>query len=357
MDKNENRLSPGQEFHVPDGAAEYSLPKPETEFYTARREKRSEGEAGKKPSRVRRLIRYTAAAVVSLSLLAETAPPPAPEKEIVDIESNITITCAAVRPEEPGLLYYHDYGGAPEYTMVRIRCFLVDAQGQETELDVGRPARSYTRHAYCPEAVFRTDQAAYKMFGNYEDAAPYLNDPDWIGYGNLSVHYSAAQLPENWEGGTLKVCHYYDGGDVLLRMTATREITPLPPDGTCSAELRAEPIGDGHSEASFEAVYRPQPGDRHVYDFWTESLCTRWYDAAGAFLGEGWMNAAVKSWDGLARNFERRGDGSYVYSYAGTIQSDAEDPAAAFYSMELHVIDDTTGWHYLFESNQLPVTE
>ena len=356
MDENE-RLSAGQEFHLPESAAEYSLPKPETEFAAPRRQARETGEAEKKPSRVRRLIRYTAAAAVSLSLLAETAPAPVPEKEIVDIESKITIACAAVRPDEPGLLYYHDYGGAPEHSVVRIRCFLVDAEGQETEINAARPARDYTRHAYCPEAVFRTGQAAYKMFGNYEDAAAYLNDPAWIGYGNLSTYYSAAQLPADWEGCTLKVCHYYEGGDVLLRMSSTRPITLLPPDGTCSAELRAEPLGDGTSQASFEAVYRPQPGDGHAYEFHTESLCTRWYDAAGAFLGEGWMNASVNAWDGWSRDFSRRGDGTYVYSYAGTIRSDAEDPAAAFYSVELHVIDDTTGWHYLFESQLLPVTD
>ena len=46
-----------------------------------------------------------------------------------------------------------------------------------------------------------------------------------------------------------------------------------------------------------------------------------------------------------------------VLRYDGPIHSGSTNPLAAYYSLEVVLRDASTGWTYLIESPQLPVTD
>ena len=85
------------------------------------------------------------------------------------------------------------------------------------------------------------------------------------------------------------------------------------------------------------------------------SFVTRWYDADHRFLHSGWYNVAPHSMTWSHPELDQQGR-DYVFTYEGPVCSKSSLPEAAYYSLELHVVDASTGWHYLIESEQIPIS-
>ena len=47
----------------------------------------------------------------------------------------------------------------------------------------------------------------------------------------------------------------------------------------------------------------------------------------------------------------------FIVSYDGPVQSSSPNEDAAYYSLELNLVDVSTGWHYLIETEQVPITD
>ena len=82
----------------------------------------------------------------------------------------------------------------------------------------------------------------------------------------------------------------------------------------------------------------------------------RWYDADHAFLHEGWDK--VSSADGIWPYPSVRHAGrDYIIEYDGLVLSSSPNEDAAYYSLELILMDVSTGWRYLIETEQIPITD
>ncbi len=385
MEENENHLSADQEYHNPDISAEYSQPDPESEFSSFRQKVDLPSKHEKNTDKIKRLIRYTLVASVSLSLLAQVNPAPKPEPEpeleAVEIQSNLVIDCAVVTAEEPDVLWCENHGGRVDANLklVRIDCVLVDAEGEETKLHVHTRDKSYLQRQVFrrlknsassgTEGVIGTSSSepwldSYKMFYSSKDADEYFQDPNWQSFGSVGIHVSRYELPASvvnnpskLSGASLKEILYFQDGDEYKKTVAVKDIDMLNPAPEQSVSLKATPLGNGVSDVVFRAVIRPQAGDTHHYQFKLSGFCTRWYGSDKVFLGEGWFYAAYTGYNViLPWNTVNKTGGNYVYEYSGMIRTDAENNMATFYSVELHLINETTGWHYLLESELLPVT-
>ena len=398
-------LSSAQEYSVPDIREEFTLPDRSQEYTVYEQTTAYTSGDGKKHSRVRRMILYTATAAVSVGLLATPAPEPEPEPEpIVEVEPFYDITCAVVRAEEPDRLYYdtfYNYAASPAYgtedsqgyEYIGERWFLVDPSGEEIELPLSDRVNSgFNRECFMPEEAFSPvyyesqPLYVYRMVGSLEggqnEAMQYWSDPAWTNYGNLGVSMMCVRSDSLQEGSLLKFVFQFRQNGVLKQMTAIRPIDFMPPEPESIITMETAPRGEGYSDVRYRLVFHPSEGDDHRYFFgYTESeyedsdyinahiyyfsaaatciqsFCTRWYDAEHQFLHEGWDSVASRDeFDWPFPVFHTEGRDT-VFEYDGLVRSDAEDPAAAYYSVELHVIDASTGWHYVFESEQFPVTD
>ena len=403
MDENESLLSPEQEISSPSPQTELNEPSPLSELSSAQRteeyfaeHRESAGDGGeKKRGLTRRVIRYVAATAAAVGLLAETAPAPSPTPEIeyVGTQSHIVIECAAVLPDEPEILCFSDYSndpmvGAADWNRQYI---IVEPDGTEREIpgyDI-RPDAEHSRYCFIREEDAFSDEGnpAYRLFSYDEDVSAYRSDPDWLSVGNVGFHMSLVQPGEIREGSALKIAETYRIGETWYQVSSVRKITPIPPEPEISVSLTAEPLGDGFSQAHFRAVVHPREGDEHDYYFGTRSqlyaehpdavnaqqtgdgevmldgmdslrsFCVRWYDDAHAFLGEGWFYSAPYSIQPRIFPEVSHAGRDFIFEYDGLVQSSSPNDDAAFYTLELNIVDVSTGWHYLIETEQLPTTD
>ena len=267
----QDRVDPGSEFHT--GTYEYGTVDPGKEFSLPRLESEFSKECGKEPEAkekrqrgetIKRIIRYTATAALSLGLLVEATPAAPVEPEPEEVESMVLITCAAVRPEEPDLLYY-DWNltdwtvlGGPSGRIEDVFLYIVDPNGQETEPleSVQAPCN---RYGYMPEQN-GSDFFSYKLFTG-EEAGLRQPDPGWKSYGNLSIMLSAERIEPYCEGSSLKIVVLFETEGVRKKMTSVRQIDLLPPTADVSVSLETTPQGNGISHARMRAVFHPQNGD------------------------------------------------------------------------------------------------
>ena len=118
MDENEGLLPPEREYNMPSAQEEFNEPSPEQE-HLFRAETPVEpvavisAPAGRAGS-VRRAIRYVAATAAAAVVLSQAPAPPAEiEPDWIDLPTDTKITCAAVRPDEPDMLYVSAFSLAP----------------------------------------------------------------------------------------------------------------------------------------------------------------------------------------------------------------------------------------------------
>ena len=338
------------EYGPPDWEREFTPPAPEDRIDVPPDESaRSAG--GKK--KIKRLIRYAATAAVVGVMALEAAPAPL---ETVDVESYIEISCAAVMPEEPVVLrfeyldYRSLYDEVPSYGEEDFRYYIVYPDGREQELTVWNDTEYY-RAVYCPEEVDFSEA----VYSSEESEDSYFSL-------NIGSEVRDALIEPYREGTTLKiVCSYKDKAEgVIKRMTSMREIGLLPRKEERTVTVEVTPGENGLSEVEFRAVLHPQEDEDFEYVFGQQafsqmSFCTRWYDAQGDFLGEGWCLAAPSDGDWPFPDAWLYGR-DFVFIYQGPVRSSATDSAAAYYSLEMQITEESTGWHYIFESELIPVT-
>ena len=367
MDEYQNELSPEREFNMPDPSAELSLPSMESEFTLPQREAVPPESEKKHPSKVRKLIRYAAvtAAAVGILAVAESAPEPQ------EIESNIRIEWAAINPVEPDILkfeYSFTAGHPTGYKEQERRFYYVDADRKEHELSVEADPLLYrscmTPHQESGRSLTpeEGEAMAYRMIYFGENDAEYQSS-GWMTVGNLSAEVYRAKIPSFREGASLKIVRVFTGDGEPLKMVSQVPIVLLPPERGSSTDVRVLSVDSRRTAVHFRAVIHTAEENDHAYDFRAEDswFCTRWYDADHRFLGSGWFFAAplsvaspADSWS--AQLIPKREGGDIVFEYSGPVHSESPDPSAAYFSLELSVLDSSTGWHYLFESEQMPVT-
>ena len=396
MDEFNNGFSEEKEFSQPDLDSEYSTPEPEAEYTLFTQDTVYHTESGKSESRIRRVMLYTAAAAVAVGLLTETPPPktepepePTPVVEYVEVQSDSVICCAVVRPDDPCTLYYYerlDWNSHNDFSnrnYISSNWYVVTEDGLETELDYIRHSE-YDRDAFtAPDYEPDRYVSEYRLFGADEsyDRNELLG---WNGWGNQSVALLSSHIEPFQEGAFLKHVQRFEQDGEFRQMISTRRIEWLSPDPEIEVTMEAVPRDDQYSETHFRAVFRPREGDDHQFIFgeypgfeldidWINdnanffylasdqgalaiaSFSTRWYNAEHQFLHSGWFNVASRDESWPFPSMEHVGR-DYIFTYDGPVRSDAKDPSAAFYSVELHLVDATTGWHYLIESEQMPVT-
>ena len=304
------------------------------------------------------------------------------------------IECAAVLPDEPEILYFSEYSTDPRVgaTGWSRRYCIVEPDGTEQEIPgyyILSLADEYTRYCFMrqDESSVEGENCVYKLFSADEDISAYRNDPEWASFGTIGFRTNHLQVEELREGSLFKIVETYRMGEVWYRMTTVRKIDFLPPEPEIRVSLKTEPLGDGYSQAQFRAVVRPREGDGHDYYFgdpWQiyeehpeavtaqqsdgggllldgissfQSFCVRWYDADHNFLQEGWENVmpySVQRWPFPSCSHEGR---DFIIEYDGLVQSSSPNEDAAFYSLELNLMDLSTGWHYLIETEQVPITD
>ena len=332
------------EFSEPAAPGEYALPAPEE----SGRVPEDTGDSGR-IRRLKKMLRFMAATVAVGGIALTAAPVPL---EVVDIPSYIEIECCAVTPEEPEALRfrYMDYRSlyeeAPTYSEEDFRFYLVDPEGQETELTRRKDPYLY-RAAYCPEDEDIRDAA----YSEVESPGSYFSL-------NLGTEMWRADIGPWKPGSQLKIVCAYESDGVVKRMTSVQEIvmTPREPDITVTAEALAQT--DGGDGVRFIATMHPQDGEESAFVFTDQALsrmgfCTRWYDASGVPLGEGWCFAVPSDREPPFPDAYRIGQ-DFVFYYEGPVRRAADDSAAAYYSLELILIEESTGWPYRLESPLLP---
>lgn len=395
MDEFNNGLSEDREFSQPDPDTEYTTPEPETEYTFAVQETVHRSESGNSESRIRRVMMYTAASAVAVGLLtASPAPEPEPEPEpaieYVEVLPGNELIMAAVKPDEPDMLYFEEYINIDRwpnlYSESHYSYYLVYADGTETELF--REYAPFNRDGFIAREFWESQDEeklyAYRLYDSSEtEMLRQLSaDPEWSGYGNIDLRINCARIEGYEEGMQLKWVFQYREDDVYKQMTSTRPVTMLSePD--VSITFEAVPRDDGYSDVHYQLVFHPRADDLHHYFFGdTEgdyrdiddvnehlyyyghgdtcifSFCTRWYDADHQFLHSGWESVSIRgdaAW--WPYPVVERSGRDIIFTYDGPVYSRAEDPAAAYYSLEMLVVDANSGWHYVFESEQLPVTD
>ena len=397
MDENEGLLPPEREYNMPTAQEEFNEPAPEQE-HLFRAETPVEpvavisapaGRAGA----VRRAVRYVAATAAAAVVLSQAPAPPAEiEPDWIDLPTDTKITCAAVRPDEPDRLYVSDVSlahseGAEE---LRLSYYLDYPDG--TSIPCGR-GTACGREAIVSEldGWVRGD-STYILYDDAEEN-PYDYDSDpsfWennVHNGNLGIMLRRIPIDSYVEGMVFReVLTFRIDGD-YYRMTSTRPVQLLPPDPEIRTELEALDLGDGMSEGHFRAVIHPAAGDDHDYFFGTsgqlidehwdvygpllegddapleemavrslEGFCVRWYDADHRFLHSGWVIVDGNDDRWTLPTLSREGR-DFVLRYDGPIHSGSTNPLAAYYSLEVVLADASTGWTYLIESPQLPITD
>ncbi|MBO5496151.1 MAG: hypothetical protein J5967_02000 [Oscillospiraceae bacterium] len=415
MDEYETRTGSDTEFNLakheyspPRQREEFSPPPPESEFSEIRAETVELRTRGKGSEAVKRIIRYSVTAAVSLGLLVEAPPPP---PEATEVPSAYGIATAAVLPEEPDVIYLKDFMRSPhiyaktlgegdepavrewgdmfQWQNIRIEWYLVEPDGGEISLEGNEVESRYVRSELSNMSEYSEfDEDRISEYRVYDTAWPYdeplFEDPEWSLYGNLGYWNTAYRIPGGYrEGLEAKLVIRFDYGGGHWKMVTQRPVDLMPPDADIPIRLEAEPLGNGYDQVFFQAVFRPQEGDDHDYVFRhraiTEedeayldehetsffisddyfltiaSFATRWYDADHRFLGGGWENVAPRSMTWPFPEVDQQGR-DYVFTYDGPVCSESTLPEAAYYSLELHVIDASTGWHYLIESEQLPIS-
>lgn len=412
MDENGRELLPEQEISSPSAQTEFGDPSPQTElpsaprlteeYYVERRESVEEGEEKKKGT-TRRLIRYVAATAAAVGLLAEAAPAPAPAPtptpapiEYVEMKSTIVIECSVILSDEPEILYFSDFNSEPRvgFTDWSRRYCIVEPDGTEREIPSYNVRNDAEHSRFCFEREEtiseQTENTVYKLFSFNEDVSAYRSNSEWANFGDIGIHLAIAQVGEVPEGSSLKITDTYRMGGVWCRENTERMIYRPGPEPEISVSLETEPLGDGFSQAHFHTVIHPQEGDDFVYYFgelgqlmdehedyyapyaplqaadgWDGSIllepipsfCVRWYDAGHEFLHEGWHYVAPTSAVWYPYPSVRHEGRDFIIEYDGPVQSSSPNEDAAFYSLELHLIDGRTGWHYLIETEQVPITD
>ena len=335
------------EFSVPSLKDEYAPPAPEEPKPIPPEDEKRPGGS----SRVRRLLRYGAAAVVTGMVVLTAAPAEPAEPEIVDVESYIAIECCGVTQDEPDVLrfrymdYRSVYEDVPTYRDEDFHFLLVDPDGQETELTREKDPDLY-RAVYCAEDE-DVREAAYSAV---EFEGSYFNL-------NTGCEMWRADVGEVRPGSTLKIVCAYESEGVIKRMTSEREIVKLPLEMERSVTADVAGSEETTDLVGFSAVLHPTTDYGYVLGdlaLSRMSFCTRWYDAQGNSLGEGWCFAAPTDAEWPFPEVYLSG-GDYVFSYYGTVRKAAADPAAAYYTLELMVIEETTGWPYRIESEKIPI--
>lgn len=412
MDENGSLLFPEQEISSPSPQTELnepspqaelpSLPRPAEEYFVERRGSAEDG-GEKKKGTSRRLIRYVATTAAAVGLLAgASAPAPAPTPapiEYVETESHLEIECAVILPDEPELLRYSYHGTDPltGASDSSLHFYIVDPDGTETEFsryDISADAE-HSRFCYIrfDDHLNYESNRSYKLFSYEEDYSVYRNNSDWVEYGDIGFYTSLVPIAFAREGSTLKLVHTYQLDGVYYRTVVTRKIGLLSSEPEISVSLETEPLGDGLSQAHFRAVVHPREGDEHVYCFGMRdqllaehpdlfgarqpadrgeliadgrqpiyylgsfnSFCVRWYDAEHHFLHEGWEYVMPIA-DGLHYPELSHEGRDFIITYDGLVQSSSPNEDAAFYSLELNLVDVSTGWHYLIETEQVPITD
>ena len=363
MEENETNLSAEQEYHNPDISFEYSQPDPESEFSSFRPAASTINEPEKKSGKIRRLIRYTLVASVSLSLLAQFTPPPEP----IEIESQIRLDCAVVSPEEPGILKF-EYGfsgyGPTDYADTERHFYYVDANQKEYELTI-EPDPVLFRSARLPLRNGEPNaKEAYMMYYAGEEVPDDEARTTGI-IANLTSRVYSAKIPSFEEGASLKIEILLSVEGEQQKMVSVFPISLLPPESGKTVDIRVLSADSEYSYVHFRAVLHSDESSASLYKFTREQqnfcFCTRWYDAAHRFLGSGWYYAApliIYSLDeAWTSQLMPRIEGSeLVFEYTGEVHSNAQDPRAAYYSLELFWTDDSNNWHYIFETELLPVT-
>ena len=363
MEENENHLSADQEYHNPDISAEYSQPDPESEFSSFRPATSSVNEPEKKSGKIRRLIRTAATAAVILGLAVTVEPEPEPR----EIESLIRLDCAVVSPEEPETLKF-EYGfsgyGPTDYSDTKRHFYYVDVNHKEHELTIepdpvlNRSAKTIIEDSRSVETIF------YKMFYAGEEV------PDDVDFSkgvdnNLSVRVYRAKIPVYEEGALLKIEIFFSVEGEQQKMVSLFPISLLAPESGESVDIQLLSADRESNYVHFRAVLNSEESSVGSYRFTDApkdcSFCTRWYDAAHRFLNSGWVLAApslVSSYgEAWTSQLMPKIEGSdLVFEYTGEVHSKAQDPRAAYYSLELSMVDASTGWHYIFESEQIPIS-
>ena len=302
------------------------------------------------------------------------------------------IECAVVLPDEPELLRYSFYGMDPLVgaTDTSSRFYIMEPDGTETELSrEGRQKdEEYSRlcFIYLDDSLDREGNHSYKLFPYGEEASFYRNDSNWVEYGDIGFQTNRVPIAPVREDSALKIVHTYLLDGVWYRSVVTRKIGLLSSEPEISVSLTTEPLGDGLSQARFRAVVHPREGDEHVYCFGRQdqllaehpdlldeqetadgglpiyyldsisSFCVRWYDAEHHFLNEGWEFVMPMA-DGLRFPTLSHEGRDFIITYDGPVQSSSPNEDAAYYSLELNLVDVSTGWHYLIETEQVPITD
>ena len=341
---------------MPDSRMEFTPPLPETEWTPPAPEEGSkappkeEQKSGRK-RKLKKLIRYAAAIAVAATLAAKAEPVPL---EIVDVESYIEIECAAVSPKAPDYVrfqfmdYRSLYEEVPTYGEEHFQFYLVDPDGTETALKKWKDPEMF-RAVYCPEEL-DVREASYSAV---EGTDTYFNL-------NTGCEVWFAKIGEYVPGSELKIVVSYEEDGVIKRMTSSREIIMLPEASEKTVSVEVYPGEQGLSNVEFVAVLHPMD-DSFEYVFGNKafsmmSFCTRWYDAQGVFLGEGWCFAAPEDVEWPFPDAWLY-EGDILFIYQGPVRCTANDSAAAYYSLELMITEESTGWHLVFESELLPIQQ
>lgn len=395
MDENEGLLPPEREYNMPTAQEEFNEPAPEQE-HLFRAETPVEpvavisapaGRAGA----VRRAVRYVAATAAAAVVLSQAPAPPAEiEPDWIDLPTDTKITCAAVRPDEPDRLYVSDFSVAPSEGAegFRLSYYLDYPDGTSVSFSSGEPCG---RDAITPQldGWFRGD-TTYILYDDAEEN-PYASDPSfWENKeynGDLGIMLRRFPIDGYVEGMVFREVLTFRMGEDYYRMTSTRPVQLLPPDPEIRTELEALDLGEGMSEGRFRAVIHPAPGDDHDYFFGTSGQLieehwdvygpllegddallegtalrslvgfpVRWYDADHGFLHSGWVIVDGNDDHWPLPTLSREGR-DFVLRYDGPIHSGSTNPLAAYYSLEVVLVDASTGWTYLIESPQLPITD
>ena len=395
MDENEGLLPPEQEYNMPTAQEEFNEPAPEQEhLFRAGTPvepvaviSAPAGRAGA----VRRAIRYVAATAAAAVVLSQAPAPPAEiEPDWIDLPTDTKITCAGVRPDEPDMLYVSDFSLAPSEGAegFRLSYYLDYPDGTSVSFSFGEPCG---RDAITPQldGWFRGD-TTYILYDDAEEN-PYASDPSfWENKeynGDLGIMLRRFPIDGYVEGMVFREVLTFRMGEDYYRMTSTRPVQLLPPDPEIRTELEALDLGEGMSEGHFRAVIHPAAGDDHDYFFGTSGqlieehwdvygpllegddallegtalrslvgFSVRWYDADHGFLHSGWVIVDGNDDRWPLPTLSREGR-DFVLRYDGPIHSGSTNPLAAYYSLEVVLVDASTGWTYLIESPQLPVTD
>ena len=343
------------EHSSPAWSAEFSEPSPQDEQAPTPPEEPSqsapaEEQPQSRGQRFKRMPRVVAAAVAVGGVVMTAAPEP---MDVVDITSYIEIECCVVTPEEPEVLHfrYMDYRSlyedVPTYSEDEFSFYLVDPEGQETELTRRKDPVLY-RPVYCAEAEDVRD-AAYSAT---ETAGTYFNL-------NTGCEMWCADIGPFEPGSLLKIVCAYESDGVIQRMTTSQQIVRMPEPMEPTVTVQVTPRQDGIDEVAFYGSLHPQPGHESEYVFENQafsrmSFCTRWYDEAGVYLGKGWCFAAPTSVQWPFPDVYMNGN-DYVFLYQGPVRREAPDTAAAYYTLELMIYEESTGWPYLLESDPIPI--